>query len=199
MASVVRNIKINLGELTFLIADPNTYSSAIAHSILRGFGANKVVEVRDARVAIQVLIEQKIDLLLCDPILPPIGGIEFIRTMRRNQNNPYRTLPVLIITGDTRFSTVKHARDSGANMVVAKPMSPSAIYERLAWVAFNPRRFIDTETYFGPDRRFKIEGLPDGVGHRKTDADVAVGESTGPTLSQREIDNLLNFTRTDTE
>jgi two-component system chemotaxis response regulator CheY len=96
-----------------------------------------------------------------------------------------------------RISTIKHARDSGANMVVARPMSPFSIYERLAWVAFNPRKFIDSETYFGPDRRFKIEGLPDGVGHRKGDTDVDVGESTGPTLSQSEIDNLLNFARTE--
>ncbi|MCC6779791.1 MAG: response regulator [Hyphomicrobiales bacterium] len=189
----MRNIKINLGELTFLIADSNSYSSAIAHSILRGFGANKVVEVRDARVAIQVLTEQRIDLMLCDPALPPVGGIEFIRTMRRNPNNPYRTLPVLILTGDTRISTVKQARDSGANMIVAKPISPAAVYERLAWVAFNPRKFVEADTYFGPDRRLPIEGPPEG----RSDNDPAACESAGPTLSQSEIDSLLNFARND--
>ena len=45
-------------------------------------------------------------------------------------------------------------------------MSPAGLYDRLAWVAFNPRQFIDTETYLGPDRRLKNEGYPNGLGRR---------------------------------
>jgi two-component system, chemotaxis family, chemotaxis protein CheY len=100
------------------------------------------------------------------------------------------------MTGDTRATTIKTARDVGANMVAAKPMSPSSLYDRLAWIAFNPRQFIDTATYFGPDRRFKIEGYPSGVGRRKGDQEIVVGEDAGPALSQSEIDNLLNMART---
>jgi len=80
-------------------------------------------------------------------------------------------------------------------MVVAKPMSPSSLYDRLSWIAFNPRNFVDAPTYFGPDRRFKIEGFPTGVGRRQGDKAIEVSDETGPTLAQDDIDNLFNSSR----
>ena len=37
---------INLRDLLFVVADPNSYLCMIVHSMLRSFGANKVIEVR---------------------------------------------------------------------------------------------------------------------------------------------------------
>ena len=191
-----RDAAINIAGLSFLIADPNPHSTAIIHSILRGFGAIRVIEVRNCHDALQVLTDQKIDMLLIEPSLPPGGGLKFVRALRGDSDNPFRTLPILVVTGDTRTSTVKAARDSGANMVVAKPVSPTCLYDRLAWVAFHPRPFAETNSYFGPDRRFKIEGFPDGTGKRSGDNEaVAIAADEGPALSQNEIDNLLQEAR----
>jgi two-component system, chemotaxis family, chemotaxis protein CheY len=186
-----RNTSINITGLSFLLADPNPHSTAIIHGILRGFAANRVIEVRSNRDAMQVLTEQKIDLMMVEPNLPKGGGLAFIRSIRHDPNSPCRTMPILVITGDTRTSMIKAARDCGANMVIAKPMSPASLYERLAWVAFQPRKFIETATYFGPDRRFKIEGLPNGKGRRSGDIELEVKAEEGPTLSQNDIDSLL--------
>ena len=123
--------------------------------------------------------------------LPPHGGLKLTRTIRRNSDNENRTLPILLMSSDTSETTVKNARDAGANIVVAKPMSPSGLYDRLGWIVFNPRPFVDTATYFGPDRRFKIEGFPDGQGRRKGDLPVEVAASDGSDLSQNEIDSLF--------
>jgi CheY-like chemotaxis protein len=164
--------------------------------MLRGFGANKVLEVRDATGVMQALSNQKIDVLICDGRLPPHGGLKATHAIRRNPENENRTVPILLMTSDTREVTIKTARDVGASMVIAKPLSPSSLYDRLAWVAFNNRPFIDTETYFGPDRRFKIEGYPGGVGRRKSDDVSAVAAETGPAMSQDDIDSLLNMART---
>jgi len=191
-----RDAALNIAGLSFLLADPNPHSAAIIHGILRGFGANRVIEVRNRHDAIQVLTDQKIDMMLLEPSLPPGGGLNFVRAIRRDPNNPVRTLPILVVTGDTRTSTVKAARDCGANMVVAKPVSPTSLYDRLTWVAFHPRPFADTNNYFGPDRRFKIEGFPDGSGKRTGDGDATVAADEGPALSQNEIDNLLQSART---
>jgi hypothetical protein len=80
-------------------------------------------------------------------------------------------------------------------MVIAKPMSPAALYDRLSWVALSRRQFVDAPSYFGPDRRFKIEGYPGGVGRRKGDNEVEVGQESGPTLAQDDIDNLFASAR----
>ena len=158
---------INLRDLLFVVADPNSYLCMIVHSMLRSFGANKVIEVRDSLGVVKALTGQKIDILLCDAKLPPHGGLKLTHAIRRNTNNENRTVPILIMTGDTRATTIKTARDVGANMVAAKPMSPSSLYDRLAWIAFNPRQFIDTATYFGPDRRRNVNPNYAGPERRK--------------------------------
>jgi two-component system, chemotaxis family, chemotaxis protein CheY len=191
----MKNPTVNLRDLVILVADPNAYARRITNGILRGFGANKVLEVEQTLSLFQVLSGQKIDILLCDTRLPPHGGLMLTRTIRRNSNNENRTIPILLMSSDTGESTIKNARDAGANIVVAKPMSPKGLYDRLAWIAFNPRPFIDTATYFGPDRRFKIEGYPGGVGRRKGDKQVEVAEAVGPGLAQDDIDNLFSAAR----
>jgi len=191
----MKNPTVNLRDLVILVADPNAYARRITNGMLRGFGANKVLEVEQTLSLFQVLTSQKIDILLCDMRLPPHGGLMLTRTIRRNTNNENRTIPILLMSSDTGETTIKNARDAGANMVVAKPMSPSSLYDRLSWIAFNPRPFIDTATYFGPDRRFKIEGYPGGVGRRKGDKLVEVAEEVGPGLAQNDIDNLFSAAR----
>src|SRR6185369_430829 len=139
----MKNPTVNLRDLVILIADPNAYARRITNGILRGFGANKVLEAEQSLGLFQVLTGQKIDILLCCTRLPPHGGLAVTRSIRRNSHNENRTIPILLMSSDTSESTIKNARDAGANMVVAKPMSPKGLYDRLGWIAFNPRPFID--------------------------------------------------------
>lgn len=186
---------INFRDTVILIADASSYLSMIVHSILRGFGATKILEVRDSITVLQVLNNQKFDVLLFDARLPPYGGLKLTHAIRRKVDNENRMMPILLMSSDTRETAIRRARDAGANMVIAKPISPASLYDRLAWVALTPRQFIDAPTYFGPDRRFKIEGYPNGVGRRKGDKIVDVAEESGPALAQGDIDNLFSAAR----
>src|ERR1700728_1146393 len=48
------------------------------------------------------------------------------------------------------------ARDAGVTEFLAKPISAKALYQRVFNVVANPRPFIKTKTYFGPDRRRNV-------------------------------------------
>ena len=184
---------INLRDLSILIADPSPYVRTILHGMLRGFGAGKMVDAENAEAVLHALSNNRIDVLMCDGGLPPEGGFALTRKIRRNTGNEHRTMPILLMTSDPRETIVKEGRDAGANMVVAKPLSPGNLYDRLAWVAFNPRQYIDTETYFGPDRRFKDLGGPNGIGRRRSDAIESV-RKTGRAPAQDRIDKVFNAT-----
>ena len=188
----MRNPTVNLRSLVIVVADPSSYWRRAIYGMLRSFGATKVIEVEHSMDLIRILSSQKIDLLLCDTQIHPHNWLKLTQMIRRNATNENRTVPILLMSGDTSEKVVKNARDAGANMVVAKLMSPNILYDRLCWIAFNPRPFIDTATYFGPDRRFKIEGYPGGVGRRKGDQVIKVAEEVGPTLAQDDIDSLFN-------
>jgi two-component system chemotaxis response regulator CheY len=184
---------INLRDLSILIADPSPYVRTLVHGMLRAFGAGKMIEAEDMEAVLQALNSNRIDVLLCDGGLPPEGGFALTRKIRRNTGSEHRTMPILLMTSDPREAIVKQGRDAGANMMVAKPLSPANLYDRLAWVAFNPRQYIDTESYFGPDRRFKDVGGPSGIGRRRSDAIESV-KKTGRAPSQDKIDKVFNAT-----
>jgi hypothetical protein len=57
---------------------------------------------------------------------------------------------------------VVSARDAGVTEFLAKPISAKALYQRILNVVANPRPFIRTKTYFGPDRRRNVN--PNYVG-----------------------------------
>src|SRR5262249_60828828 len=127
---------INIKGLVFLVADANPYFSRIVVGLLRSFGANAITEVRNSFDAIQTLNNQKIDILLCDDKLPPHGGLQVAHAIRRKADNENRTIPILIMAGDTRESLIKIARDAGANMVRGKTGSATGVYDTVASSAF---------------------------------------------------------------
>jgi CheY-like chemotaxis protein len=186
----MRRSNINLGGLSFLVADSNPYGLTLVHGILRGFGVTKTTEVRDANSALQILSDHCPDIFLCDAQLLPVGGLEFIRFIRHRADLSFRAVPILAMTSDTRVNEIRRARDCGANMILARPTSPSALYDRLVWIALNPRNYIDSPNYSGPDRR--VTGDGENSGRRQGDAGSPADDDAGPALSQKEIDALLS-------
>ncbi len=186
---------INLRDMAIFIADSSSYLSMIVHRMLRGFGADKILEGRSSIEVLRTLSGQKIDLLLCDARLPPHGGLSLTHAIRRKGDNENRMMPILLLSSDTRETTIKEARDAGANMVIAKPISPANLYDRLTWIALTHRQFIDTPAYFGPDRRFKIEPYPNGIDRRKGDNAAVSGKEPGSPLAPDDINNPSSAAR----
>jgi hypothetical protein len=66
------------------------------------------------------------------------------------------------------------------------------LLERINWVARDERSVIETDTYCGPDRRFKREGPPIGTqGRRSDDLSPEIGEAVDDNMSQDEINALM--------
>src|SRR6202140_2331278 len=74
--------------------------------------------------------------------------------------NPY--VPIIMVTGHSEKKRVIGARDAGVTECLAKPVSAKALYQRIFNAVPNPRPFIKTRTYFGPDRRRNVN--PNYVG-----------------------------------
>jgi two-component system, chemotaxis family, chemotaxis protein CheY len=193
-----KDFSLNFKDLMILVADANPHARRIICSILRGFGANKLLEVENEMELLRALSLQKIDILICDERLPTHGGLRLTRAIRGNAKNENRTMPILLMTNNARESSIKRARDAGANMVVVKPMSPNSLYDRLARIALKSRKFIDTVTYFGPDRRFRNRGYPGGVGRRKGDKPIEAAAKADPAPRQGDSDSLFGAARSGT-
>lgn len=182
---------MNFTNLHALIVDSDQYAIDILVQILRGFGLNLATVAGTGEEAMRLLSQKKFDFVVCEALLADMPGAELTRWMRSQANPKIRYIPIVMLTGHTQLGNVTAGRDSGAHIIVRKPVSPSILFDRLSWSASNPRAFIEGETYTGPDRRFKFAGLPDGTGRRITDLPPEVGAATEPNLSQDEIDSFM--------
>jgi CheY-like chemotaxis protein len=79
--------------------------------------------------------------------------------------NPY--VPIIMLTGHSEKKRVVSARDAGITEFMAKPISAKALYQRILNVVANPRPFIKTKSYFGPDRRRNVTANYVGAERRK--------------------------------
>ena len=191
--------RLNFSQIEALVVDADQYSTQILGQILRGFGLNKQVVIESADDAKQRLASARFDLVICDAILPDTHASDLIKWIRRQPSLNIKYIPIVVLTGYTQFTNVVTLRDSGANIVVRKPVSPSVLFDHIAWSARTERPFIETDNYIGPDRRFKNTGPPDGAGRRKTDLTADIGAALEPNMSQEDIDNLLKPTKVEIE
>ncbi len=101
--------------------------------------------------------------------MEPLDGVDFVRLVRTANDTPNPYVPIIMLTGFTEMRRVTEARDAGINEFLAKPVSAKAIYQRLATIIDNPRPFVRSKTFFGPDRRRQNLGPPRGMAERRKD------------------------------
>jgi CheY-like chemotaxis protein len=161
--------RLNFAEITALVVDGDRYSTSIIGQILRGFGLTRHIILPTGADAKKLLAADKYDLMITECVLPDMKGAELVRWVRRHSSPRLRYLPIVVLTGYAHYTTVTAARDSGANSVVRKPISPTILYDHIAWSAKTERPFIEAEGYAGPCRRFKYGEPAPGLNRRASD------------------------------
>lgn len=190
--ALLPSARINLERATVLVLDDNGASLDILSQVVSGFGVKQLYRAESVADAQALIRTKTFDLIISDVQMPVTDGIEFIEWLRKQSGETNRYVPVILVTGHTRTSQIRKLRDAGSNYVVAKPITPKVLLERIYWVAREERIFVECDTYVGPDRRFKHEGPPPGTdGRRKDDLPAEVGEAQTPNMSDDEIANLM--------
>ena len=186
-----RNDALDLSQMNALVVDTDPYATEMLARIMRGFGLKNHSSAFSGGEAIQAVAEKRPDLVLVESRLPDMTGSDVIKRIRREENPLIRHMPLIIMTGHTVMADIEMARNSGANIVIKKPVSAAILFDRILWAASTDRDFIETPSYVGPDRRFKSLGPPNGIGRRSTDLSAEVGAASEPNLDQSEIDAFI--------
>lgn len=163
-------LKLNFRSVTTLVVDRDRYTRSLVCQMLRGFGVGGVESLESGEAARKYVQDNFVDLCIVEANLPDMSGADFIRWVRREQKEPVRFMPILVLTGYTQLRMISDVRDAGANIVVRKPVSAQILFDRVGWIAKTPRSYIETSDYVGPDRRFRELTPPGGEYRRETDA-----------------------------
>ncbi len=179
-------------QASFLLVESNQHAVDTLAQIMTGLGVGEIHRALTTDEAETFVFNKNIDLIIIEPALRDSDGFEFIKALRGSRKEPACSMPIIIITALTHPKDIARARDTGANFVVAKPITPKVLLQRILWLGRDRRPFVDVGHYVGPDRRFKFEGPPASVdGRRKDDVGGAIGDASAPNLSQNEIDGFI--------
>jgi CheY-like chemotaxis protein len=135
------------------VIDDNPHMRRIVRTLLHGLGTRDVFEADDGATGLDAFTHHVPDVVLVDWAMPVFDGLELTKMIRETDGagNPF--VPVIMITGHTERNRVMSARDAGITEFLAKPISAKSLYQRILSVVAQPRPFIKTSSYFGPDRR----------------------------------------------
>jgi len=146
-------VHIDFNRLRFLIVDDSAYMRRMLRTLLHGFGAREVYEAENGATGLEAFTQFIPDIILTDWEMPIFDGLELTQMIRQPGANANPYVPIIMLTGHSGKKRVTAARDAGTTEFLAKPVSAKGLYERIVNVIANPRPFIKTKNYFGPDRR----------------------------------------------
>jgi two-component system, chemotaxis family, chemotaxis protein CheY len=155
--------------LKILLVDDNHHMRVLLTEILRAIGCKNVFEAADGAEALQTLRNHPIDIVMTDLAMQPLDGIDFVRLIRNSSDSPNPMVPVIMITGHSTGRRVAEARDVGVTEFLSKPVTARGVIERINRVVENPRSFVRTGDYFGPDRRRRDDPAYNGPYRRHLD------------------------------
>lgn len=153
---------VNLGSCVTMVVDDSPFSLELTTQSLLGFGIQTRWPCHSGAEAMEILKEHTIDLLIVDVEMPGVDGLELVHWLRRSGMDPNAFVPIIMTGAHVRKDKVSKARDSGANFLLTKPFSATALLERIVWAARDSRPFLEVGDYFGPDRRFRDGKAPEG-------------------------------------
>jgi two-component system chemotaxis response regulator CheY len=172
--------RLNFRDISAVLVDRNAYGRSMVSQMLRAFGLPTVFPCGSGAEAQEILVQNYVDLCIVEADLPDMKGADLIRWIRREQKEPLRFVPILALSGYTQMRMLTSLRDAGGNLIVKKPLSAQALFDRIGWLARTPRSYIETANYVGPDRRFRNVPPHDGVYRRDTDPAQQIQEPVSP-------------------
>jgi len=160
-------IRIDFNRLRFLVIDDNAHMRRILRTLLHGFGTREVYEAEDGAAGLEAFTHYSPDIVITDWAMPIFDGMELTQMIRQPGANTNPYVPIIMLTGHSEKKRVIAARDAGVTEFLAKPISAKGLYQRVLNVVANPRAFIRTRSYFGPDRRRNASPNYAGMERRK--------------------------------
>jgi CheY-like chemotaxis protein len=162
----------SLENMKFLVVDDNQFMRRIIKTILAAFHCRNVKEAGDGAEALRLLSSGYFpDILITNWQMPMIDGIDLARMVRTGSDSRDPYVPIIMVTGHSEHNRIIEARDAGVNEILVKPISARTLTTRIFSVINNPRPFVRSSHYFGPDRRRRVDPSYRGPERRKGDKD----------------------------
>lgn len=93
---------------------------------LKGAGF-EVLEAEDGKAALNVLGNNKVDVVITDLNMPNMNGVELIKNLRASPMHKFT--PILMLTTESDDSKKSEGKTAGATGWIVKPFNPEKLIE----------------------------------------------------------------------
>ena len=116
-------------DMKILIVDDFSTMRRIIKNLLRDLGFNNTHEADDGTTALPMLKSGGFDFLITDWNMPGMQGIDLLRAVREDPN--MSTLPVLLVTAESKKDQIVMAAEAGVNGYIVKPFTAATLEEKI--------------------------------------------------------------------
>ena len=121
--------------MNILIVDDYKTMLRIIRNLLKQLGFNNVDEATDGSMALQKLRDKDYGLVISDWNMEPMTGIQLLREVLANSK--LKSLPVIMITAESKTENVVAAKEAGVNNYIVKPFNAATLKTKLSSVLGN--------------------------------------------------------------
>jgi response regulator RpfG family c-di-GMP phosphodiesterase len=155
-----RSSDVKFDDIRLFLCDPRTQVRSSLRMALTEAGLRNanIDEGSDMEgVATAVADPNGPDIIICDVTDCAEEAAEVFAEIRHNElgTNPF--ICIIAVAWSPRQPLVNKIVDSGADLLVAAPISPALILDRIFSLVHGRKPFVVTSDYVGPDRRFGDE------------------------------------------
>lgn len=118
--------------MEILIVDDMKSMLQIIESILNQLGFRKIDKASNGEQALARLKEKKYNLVLSDWNMEPMSGLDLLKQIRADA--ALKTLPVILITAESKPENILAAKQAGVNNYIVKPFNAVTLKEKLCAV-----------------------------------------------------------------
>lgn len=115
------------GRTVLVIDDEPSAHDTIAALLARE--GHHLEHAADARAAFRILEQRPVDLVLCDVMMPEVGGLEVCRTLKAHAH--WCTIPIVLVTALDGRDDIVSGLEAGADEFVSKPVERSVLRARV--------------------------------------------------------------------
>ncbi|WP_353572289.1 PAS domain S-box protein [Candidatus Albibeggiatoa sp. nov. BB20] len=114
--------------LSILVVDDKDENRSVLRNLLTPLGF-QIVEASNGQEGLDVLHQQKVDIILTDLVMPIMDGFELARRVRLA--GVYDALPIIAVSASVFDYHQKQSVDAGCNEFIPKPIRADVLLDRL--------------------------------------------------------------------
>lgn len=115
--------------MKILIVDDFATMRRIVKNILVQLGFKNIVEADDGTSALEILQEEKIDLIISDWNMPKMTGLDLLKTVR--SDDKLAPTPFIMVTAEAQQDNIIAAVKAKVSQYIVKPFTADTLAEKM--------------------------------------------------------------------